>query len=262
LAREKMKLRRRFSSHQHLFALGIAMCLTILGTTTAFTQDKIVTKDGRTQDVKILGVAGSSIQVQVGAGSIGIPLATVNSVSMPAPAELNIAKAAFSAKEYQKALTALKPLVDKYKGLPTDTGWAQQATSMLGEIYVALDKLPEAEAAYKEYQRVYPGQGSVQAEVGMARIAASKKDYATAKQKLEPITAQALKQKIPPPALASAYSQAFFLLGQAEEAQQEYPAALENYLRTVTVFYHDKTAASSAQERADALRKDHGVTVP
>ena len=96
----------------------------------------------------------------------------------------------------------------------------------------------------------------------MARIAISKKDYDAAKQKLEPITAQALKEKVPAPAVAPAYSQAFFLLGEVQEAQQDYSAALENYLRTVTVFYHDRTAASSAQERADALRKDHGVTVP
>ena len=39
--------------------------------------------------------------------------------------------------------------------------------------------------------------------------------------------------------------------------------ALEDYLRTVTLFYHDPAAVSVAQERADALRKDHKeVTVP
>jgi hypothetical protein len=34
-------------------------------------------------------------------------------------------------------------------------------------------------------------------------------------------------------------------------------------LRTVTIFYHDRTAVASAQERADALRKAHKeVTAP
>ena len=67
---------------------------------------------------------------------------------------------------------------------------------MLGDLYVALNEVPKAEVAYKEFQRLYPGGGSLQADVGMARIAASKKDFATARQKLEPITvAQALKEK-------------------------------------------------------------------
>jgi hypothetical protein len=38
--------------------------------------------------------------------------------------------------------------------------------------------------------------------------------------------------------------------------------ALEDYLRTVTIFHHDPASVAAAQERADALRKDRNVVVP
>ena len=251
-----MKLRRSFSSHQLIFALGLSLFAHL----EADAQDKVTTNDGRVQIVKVLGVAGSNLQVQVGAGSIGLPMATIRSVEMPIPSEFTAGKAAFDAQDFAKSLQPIKTVVEKFKGLPTV--WARQAASMLGDIYVTLNKLPEAEAAYQDFQKAYPGQGSVQTDVGLARIAVSKKDYATAKAKLEPITADALKEKHAPTDKAAAYSQAFFLLGQVNEAQQDYPTALENYLRTVTLFPADRAAVNGAKEKADALRKDHGITVP
>ncbi len=252
-----MKLRRSFSSQQLIFALG----LTLSFATMAAAQDRVITKDNRTQDGKIIGVTGSSVNIQVGAGTIGIQIAQIHSVTMAAPPEFATGKAAYDAGDYAKALAPIKAVADKFKGLPTV--WAQQATSLLGDIYVSLNKLPEAEAAYLDFQKTYGAQGgSAQSDVGLARIALSKKDYDKAKEKLEPITTRALGEKHPAPAVASTYSQAFYLLAQVQEAQQDYPAALENYLRTVTLFHHDSAAVAGAKEKADALRKNHNVAVP
>lgn len=218
-------------------------------------------KDGRTQDVKIVGVTPTSVQVQIGAGSVGIPLATIAQVIMPAPADFAAAVKAYDEKNYPKALVNAKAIADKYKGLPAE--WAQQATALVGDIYAAMNDIPKAEAAYKEYQRFYPGAGSAQTDLGLAKLAMLKKDFATAKARLEPIGAAALKDKSPSRATAAIYGQAFHLLGQLSEAQGDQPAALENYLRTVAVFNQDRIAASSAQEKADALRKQNpGLAVP
>jgi tetratricopeptide (TPR) repeat protein len=179
---------------------------------------------------------------------------------MPPPPELAQAQSAFAAKDYKRALALATQVADKFKGMPTD--WAQLATGMTGDIHVAMNDLAKAEAAYKEFQRLYPGGGSVQADVGIARIAASKKDFATARQKLEPIAAQALKEKIVPRNNAFAFSQAFLVLGQVKEAEGNATGALEDYLRTVTIFHHDPAAVSAAQERAAALRKEQKVAVP
>jgi hypothetical protein len=97
----------------------------------------------------------------------------------------------------------------------------------------------------------------------MARIAVARKDYNAAKPKLAQITEGALKLKTVPRGDALAYSQAFLLLGQINEAQNEHADALQNYLRTVTLFPQDRIAVADAQAKADALRKAHpAATVP
>ncbi len=251
-----MKLRRCFPIHQLLFLLAASLPAGH----RAAAQDRIVKTDGTAQDVKITGVSGSTVQVQVGAGTVGIPLSSIAQITMQPPTDFTDATTALESKDYGTALASAKSVATKFKGLPTD--WAQQAAAMVGDIYVAMNDLPNAEAAYLDFQKTYPKAGSTQTDVGLARIAFSKKDYATVKQKLEPIKAQALAQKAVPSNLAPAYSKAFYLLGQTEEVQGDFQNALQDYLRTVTLFYNDRIAATSAQEKADALRKAQRIAVP
>jgi predicted Zn-dependent protease len=251
-----MKLRRYFAAQQLLSLLFIALSATAI----AQTQEKIVMRDGRSQDVKITGVTPSGVQVQIGAGSVTVPMANIAQVVMAPPPEFNAAVAAYEARDYAKALASTKVVVEKFKGLPAN--WAQQATGMVGDIYLALNDPARAEAAYQDFQKIYPGRGSLQTEVGLARLAIQRKDFATAKQKLTPIATAALKQREAPLGAGSAYSQTFYLLGQIEESEKNYPAALQDYLRTVTLFYDDRSSLLAAQEKADALRKEHGAVVP
>jgi len=121
------------------------------------------------------------------------------------------------------------------------------------QVYVKRDGI--GEAAYADFKKYYPQGGSLQAEVGLAQIAFAKKQNDEAKTKLEPIMDAALKEKVIVPGNALAYSQAFLLSGQIKEAEGNFAGSLEDYLRTVTLFYHDRTAVAFAQERSDALRK-------
>ena len=131
-----MKLRCSFSSRQPHFAFSFAFFWLLSLNIGAFAQDRLTTKDGKTQDTKILGVKGSTVQIQVGTGSIGIPLASISTVVMAAPAELAAANTACQAGDYAKALPLAKVVAENYKGLPTE--WARQATGLVGDIQVAL----------------------------------------------------------------------------------------------------------------------------
>lgn len=253
-----MKLRRILPSHQLFFAGALSL---LVGTPLLRAQDT-VSRAGIAVPLtgKIVGVSGASLQIQAGSGSFAIPLATVTAVKMAVPADFTAGEQAFEAQEYAKALPPIKAIVDRFKGLPTE--WARKATAILGDIYVSLNQLTEAEAAYLSFQKIYGGASSVQTDVGMARIAVSKKEFDKAKEKLDPVATQALKERHPAPAAAAVYSQTFYLLGQVAESQQDFPAALENYLRTVTLFPADKVAVMRSKERADAIRKEHATTVP
>ena len=52
-----------------------------------------------------------------------------------------------------------------------------------------------------------------------------------------------------------------YALGEIKENEGDLSGALADYLRTVAVFYHDSSAVSAAQERANALLS-RKVTVP
>ena len=214
----------------------------------------------------VLGASAAGVQIRIGAQTITLPPAMFESFQMAAPPEYAPGVQAYVAGELPKALGAIRSVTDRYKGLPTD--WAQYATGLLGDIYVATADYPKAEAAYADFKKLYAAAagGAVStSEVGLARIAVAKKDLATAKAKLDPITTEALAEKSIAPAKAMAYSQAFLVSGQLKEQEGNLQGALEDYLRTVTIFYHDRTAVTAAQQKADALRgrdKDHPLTVP
>lgn len=222
-------------------------------------------RGGPVQDGTLVGTDATGVKIKVAGRDVSLPPSAFESFQMAPPPEYGQGYQAFTAGELPKALVLIKTVTDKYKGLPTD--WAQYATGILGDIYVASGDFAKAEAAYNDFEKFYKGTGgsSPSSEVGRARIAVAKKDLVTAKAKLEPILTAALAEKSVPPAKALAYSQAFLVSGQLKEEEGNLQGALEDYLRTVTLFYHDPTAVTAAQQKADALRgrnKDHPVTVP
>ena len=262
LAKTRMNLPAPSKASQFLFAV-VGMLLLVRGSIEAqqsAAASYLKLRGGQPVPGVILGVSGNGVQFQTQAGTITYPLANVESVQMNPPPEVAAARQAFESKDYPKALTSARAVANKYKGLPVE--WAQSMLALTGDLYVMTDDIPKAEAVYAEFEKLYPGGGGLQAKVGQARVAAARKEFGAAKEKLTPIIDQALKEKNVPFANRNAYSSAFYVMGMVRESEKDYAGALEDYLRTVTVFYHDPTAVAAAQERADALRKEHKVTVP
>lgn len=217
-------------------------------------------RTGSTQQGVITQVTTSGVSLQISPQqSVTLPLNLIESVQMAAPPEYAQAMQAIQQKDNAKAAGLVAGIAGKFKGLPTD--WAQQATALVGDLALQNGDLIKAEVAYTDFKKYYPTAGSTQSEVGMAAIAASKKNFAAAKEKIAPIVEAALKQKDVPLVSRFAFSRAFYVSGQVKESEGDKAGALEDYLRTITIFYHDAAAVAAAQERADALRKQH-VAVP
>src|SRR5688572_14500406 len=64
---------------------------------------------------QILSSDGRIVQFKTQAGSIGYPLASVESVTMPAPPEYSQAQQALLAKDSKKALQLARGIYDKFK---------------------------------------------------------------------------------------------------------------------------------------------------
>ena len=230
-----------------------------LGALPARGQETITLRSGQTVQATVLGTTPDGVKVQSGAAVMVEPFALVASVSMHAPAEYEAAVVAYEERDFPTALANAQWVAANFGGLPTP--WARQAMLMLGDIDVSMDKLPDAEAAYQNYQRYYPA-ASAELNVSLARIDVAKKDYDAAKAKVDPITAEAMKIRNPPDEAGALIGRAFYVSGEIKEATGDLPGALEDYLRTVTIFTQDRVAVATAQERADALRKDQGAIVP
>ena len=252
-------------------SLLLTALLVIAGHVRAQTPapDRVVLKTGEQQVGKVLGVSNGQVQLEISTGSaagrLTFNLAQISRVEASAPAAYTAGVAAFEAGDFDRALAALKPVAETFRGLPTD--WARDAAALLGDIYLEKKDLARAEAAYADYAKVYGGGGggdSVRTTVSLARLALAKGDAAGARARLEPLAAAALQNPLKASsAEAAAYGQVFLLLGRQQEAAGDWPAALTSYLRTVTLFYRDRAAVAAAQKAADALRAVHpGVIAP
>ena len=241
----------------------------IFFTATAPAQDRLVFKDNHVQDGKVTGMSGSTVMINLNmasgaAGQIGFDLRLLTRVDAAPPPAFHSGMAAYVAGQWDKALADLKPVADQFRGLPTP--WAQQTFATLGDLYVEKNDLVRAEEAYNDYRRLYPvaGGNSLRFDLGQARIALARNDAAKARQQLDPIVRLALKNPTDAPrADAAAYGQAFCLLGQIQEREGHLEEALEDYLRTTTLFYQDPASTARAQKSADNLRATHkDLTVP
>ena len=250
-------------------ALSVGCCLLwSISAATVRAQDRLEFKNSPPQVGKIVGMNNGNVMIDVatasGSGQMSYNLSLLSRVSMLPPAAFQSGQAAFQAGNWDKALADLKPVADQFRGLPTE--WAQQTAGLLGDLYIEKKDFGKAEAAYNDYRRFYPEApgGALRVSVGQARIAFARNNAAQAKQQLQGIVQTALKN----PALVTkadgaAYGQAFYLLGQMQEQEHGYQAALESYLRTVTLFYQDNGVAARAQQSADALRAAHqGLVAP
>ena len=254
-----MKLRALFPFRQLLSATtGL---LLLAAAPFASAQDSMILKTTPPQkkDGLITSVTGGKVMLKEVAGEIAYALEQIESVSKAAPVEFQRGSQLVEAGDLAGALGPMKAVADKFKGLPTT--WAQDATASLGNIYISLGKLPEAAAAIADFKSAYGGGNSLAARVAEARLAAARKKFAEAKSIAAPVVAEALTKKNVSRADSQLFGQAYFVLGQVAEGEKDFPAAMENYCRTVAIFYQERSVVAEAQKRIDDLRQK-GITTP
>lgn len=222
-------------------------------------QDVVIQKDGQRREGEILGIAGGKLKIKVGPAETGIAMDQVASVTKAPPKAYEEALKAWQAGNANKTLSLLKPLVEAFRGLPAD--WAERASALLGDVFLSLDQFPAAEAAFAEFTKSYPGATSL-SDIGLARLAVTKKDFEGAKTRLAPIVSEAKKVVAAGAGKSAAYGQAFFLMGVVHENEEAYPEALRDYLSAVTLFHDDEAIVAKAQERAEFLIKEKQAIVP
>jgi len=236
-----------------------AVLVLIWGVTSLLAQDVVVQKDNQRREGEIVGVADGNLRLKIGPAETALPLEQVASIIKSAPKEYGEAMKAWRDGNANKTLSLLKPLVEKFRGLPTD--WAERASALLGDVYLSLDKHSAAEEAFAEFTKTYPEATSL-SEIGLARLAIFRKDFADAKSRLAPMVTEAEGVIVADAKKSATYGEAFYLMGIVRENEGAYPEALRDYLRAVTLFHDDKAIVAKAQERAEFLMQEKQVIVP
>lgn len=237
----------------------VALASIFATAASLLAQDLVVQKDQQRRQGEILGVADGKLRIKIGPAETSLPMDQVASVTKAPPKAYDDAMAAWQDSNANKALGLLKPIVETFRGLPTD--WAERSSALLGDVYLSLEQLPAAEAAFAEFANAYPGSKS-RSDVSLARLSISHDDFADAKARLAPIVAEAGSVVTVGAGKNATYGQAFYLMGIIHEKEGAYPEALRHYLSAVTLFHDDKAVVAKAQERADFLIKEKQIIVP
>ncbi|MFV0414788.1 MAG: hypothetical protein ACK5NG_00310 [Chthoniobacterales bacterium] len=226
-------------------------------------QDVIVMQKGPSRSGEILGFAGDKIRLQVGQGgqqvTTSIPIAQVKSITKSAPDSFTKALASWKNNDAKATIAALNPLFEKFNGLPTP--WAERIGPLLADASIAAGNADAAAGILQKFEAAYPEAANV-SNLTKAKIAVSKKDYGAAKSILAPIVAQGAQTKLADSGQSIAFGQAFYLMAQIHEQEGAYPEAVQDYLRTATIFFEDQTTADKAQARANELIAEKNVVVP
>ncbi|MCX7869035.1 MAG: hypothetical protein N2322_03695, partial [Terrimicrobiaceae bacterium] len=120
----------------------------------ALAQDTLVLTNGQRREGQILEVAGGRVRFKSGPAETAIPLEQVVSAKMQAPKGFEEALDLSRQGKTAQALAALKPLVQKFRGLPAP--WVERASAMLGGLLIESGDLAGAEAAFADFQAAYP----------------------------------------------------------------------------------------------------------
>jgi len=218
----------------------------------------IILTSGQERKGEILSVEGTRVNFKSGPATSSLPLKQIQAVEMDAPADYTKAVEAWTAGQPEQALKLLEPLVNKFRGLPSE--WTKQASAQLGDLFLVNGQMEKAKAAFTAFQRAYPDAKEL-TTVGLARLALERGEPGVAKIQIKPVLDKATGMVAPADGQGPGFAQACYIMGRALEADQQLPDALKHYLLVETVYYQDPTILKLAQERAQALI-DQGVVVP
>lgn len=225
--------------------------------TSSFSADFIVTKSGLIHTGQVLRVEADGIFMKLPVGELKVFKADIARMEIEKPAGYDGAVAALKARDFAKAAGALKPIVDKYAGLPV--AWVQAAMLQLGDAYLGLNDFAAAKRAFDEVSRLYPqASQSAGLEVKYARVLYEQKEYDKANASLKNFIEPLVKSPVLTEEQENALAAALVLRGDCQRALGALDDALDSYLMVVTLFDIDDTLTGSAKYKAAQVFEQMG----
>jgi len=236
-----------------LIALG-TLCGVLLPLGYRVQADTLQTRTG-TYNGQVMRVEGGSVFIKMPQGEFAVPIRDLVRLDVPPPAAYEKGIAALKSGNTKEAITLLKPLADRFAGLPI--AWAMDSLMQLGEAYLEQKDVSAAQAAFDTLKKFYPNTPQAQAvDVKNARVLYALQKFDDAIKAIKVYLDPQLKKDFLPADQEVPVSEALVLMGDCLAAKGQLNEAMDNYLKVVTLYdYDDARKAEALFKAAQTLEK-------
>lgn len=237
---------------KRFLAFGMMAACVLAG--SAVRADVLQTRTA-TYTGQVARVEGGAVFIKLQQGEFAVPARDLLRVEVAAPDAYEKGVAAIKAGKFSDAISLLKPLADRFAGLPVV--WAMDTLLRLGEAHLDQKDVASAQTAFDMLKKLYPNTPQAQAvDVKNARVLLSLKKYDEAITALKAYLDPQLKKDFLPADQETAVAEALVLMGDVLLGKDKPYEAIDSYLKVVTLYdYDDVREAEARFKTAQVLEK-------
>ena len=221
----------------------------------AVGEDRIRLKNGEVlqgQAVKF-DEGSMTLTFKFAQGTLGYPSADLAEVTLEERPGVAEGRQAFAKGNWEEVVTHWKPSVETLVGV--DSPWVLECAGGLGQAYLALGKVADAETLFGKMKKFYTqGPAALRASVGLAE-ATSSRDAGGLIEKLKELEGQLKESLRPMRADREALAEFYFARGGAYEKKGDAKKALEDFIRVGVLYPEPLSLGQRADQKAENLRK-------
>lgn len=217
--------------------------------------DYFVLLSGERRACTITRADAYNLYYQAGAGEVQQPWRTIKDWGLAERQGVRQAIAAVAAGQPAQAVALLKAITDAYIVLPgAKVPWVAESSVALVRAYTELKQYAEADAVAKKFMQFHQAEANrVKAYLAVALAGQGKFDEAIAL--LNEVVKGGEKKLAVTVVEGRTLGQAYLAMGDCYAGKGDNEKALECYLTTVVLYYHDESITRLAQAKADELKK-------
>ena len=236
-----------------MMRLSVLVFLALL--CSGWAQDRLRLKSGEliTGTAVKFDDATQSLTFKFDKGTLSYAQADIAEVQLQERPGVVEGRKALEEGKMEEVVAKWQEPVNQYLGV--DHPWVLECAGGLGQAYLALGRVADAESLFGRMKKAYPtGPAALRAEVGLA-VATSGKDTAGLLAKLQALEGQLKEGLRPLRSDREALAEFYFARGEALEKKGEDKRALEDFLR-VSILYPDPPSLGlRSAKKAEALRQ-------
>ena len=217
---------------------------------TLFTRDIVHTG-------QVVRVTAAGVVIKVGENEFTVARQDVLSAEIAKPDAVEKSLSVWRAGKNQDALAGLKPITDRYAGLPLP--WIEECLIRIGDIQIALKDYVGAKKTFDVFKSLYPQSARAQmADVGNARSLFAQGQTDKAMTAVQAVLDPLLKRDYLTDDQETTVAACLMLLGDCFAAAGRHDDALDSYLKIVALFDTDEDQTATAKYKAGKLFEQRG----